>query len=205
MKYLKVWTDFADVLETLEDAEVGRLFIAMLRYADTGEIPQRFEGNERFVWPVARRDIDMMAERTEVLRQNGAKGGFAKSRNRQALANDSKSYQSVANDSEAKQNEANCSLKEKKGKEKEKKIKETENIVPLTRFIPPTVEEVALYCVERRNHVDAGKFVDYYSSNGWRVGKNPMKDWKAAVRTWERSEITEKDYQYDRDHSGLPY
>lgn len=192
MKYLKVWTDFADVLETLEDAEVGRLFIAMLRYADTGEEPPRFEGNERFVWPVARRDIDNTLMKAEINRENGLKPK-------------SKSKRTEANESEPKRNEANESLKEKKGKEIEKKGKETENIVPLKRFIPPTLEEVALYCVERHNHVDAGKFVDYYSSNGWRVGKNPMKDWKAAVRTWERSEITEKDYQYDRDHSGLPY
>ena len=83
--------------------------------------------------------------------------------------------------------------------------KEKENIVPLKRFIPPTVDEVSLYCFERHNHVNAQKFVDYYSSNGWKVGKNPMKDWKAAVRTWERSEFTEKDYQYEKETSGLPY
>ena len=51
----------------------------------------------------------------------------------------------------------------------------------------PDVEEVRAYCVERGNRVDAQKFVDYYESNGWRVGRNPMKDWKAAVRTWERN------------------
>lgn len=56
------------------------------------------------------------------------------------------------------------------------------------RFRPPTVEEVEAYCFERNNKVDAERFVDFYSSNGWRVGKNPMKDWKAAVRTWEKRE-----------------
>ena len=59
---------------------------------------------------------------------------------------------------------------------------------PRARFTPPTVEEVKAYCKERQNHVDAERFVDYYTSNGWRVGKNPMKDWKAAIRTWEKSE-----------------
>lgn len=54
------------------------------------------------------------------------------------------------------------------------------------RFTPPTVEEVRAYCKERGNNVDAERFVDYYTSNGWHVGKNSMKDWKAAVRTWER-------------------
>lgn len=52
------------------------------------------------------------------------------------------------------------------------------------RFIPPTVDEVRAYCAEKGYPVDPQRFVDYYTSNGWRVGKNPMKDWKAAVRTW---------------------
>lgn len=56
-----------------------------------------------------------------------------------------------------------------------------------TRFIPPTVEEVAAYCKERNNRVDAGRFVDFYTAKGWMVGKNRMKDWKSAVRTWERN------------------
>ena len=55
------------------------------------------------------------------------------------------------------------------------------------RFTPPTVEEVKAYCAERKNSVDAQRFVDYYTSNGWLVGKNKMKDWRAAVRTWERN------------------
>jgi len=55
------------------------------------------------------------------------------------------------------------------------------------RFIPPTLDEVKQYCAERKNNVDAERFYNYYTSNGWHVGKNKMKDWKAAVRTWERS------------------
>ena len=55
------------------------------------------------------------------------------------------------------------------------------------RFVKPTVEEVRAYCQERQNGVNPEKFVDYYDSNGWKVGKNPMKDWKAAVRTWEKN------------------
>lgn len=58
---------------------------------------------------------------------------------------------------------------------------------PRTRFKPPTLEDVKNYCVERNNNVDAQRFIDYYTSNGWKVGKNPMKDWKAAVRNWERT------------------
>lgn len=56
------------------------------------------------------------------------------------------------------------------------------------RFVKPTLEEIKAYCLSRQNNVDAERFYDYYESNGWRVGKSPMKDWKAAVRTWERNE-----------------
>lgn len=54
-------------------------------------------------------------------------------------------------------------------------------------FTPPSVKDVQEYCSERKNNVDAQAFVDFYESKGWMVGKNKMKDWKAAVRTWERS------------------
>lgn len=61
-----------------------------------------------------------------------------------------------------------------------------------SRFQPPTVEEVRTYCIERRNSVDADRFVDYYTANGWMVGKSKMKDWKAAVRTWERNRFNSR-------------
>lgn len=54
-------------------------------------------------------------------------------------------------------------------------------------FAKPTVEEVRAYCRERNNGINADSFVDFYESKGWLIGKNKMKDWKAAVRTWERS------------------
>ena len=56
------------------------------------------------------------------------------------------------------------------------------------RFEKPTLSQITQYCLERNNNVNAEQFYDYYESNGWKVGKNSMKDWKAAVRTWERSE-----------------
>ena len=77
--------------------------------------------------------------------------------------------------------------------EKEKDIeieKDTEKEVckPQKRFTKPTLDEVKAYCLERNNNVDPEKWYNHYSANGWKVGKNPMKDWKAAVRTWERSD-----------------
>ena len=59
---------------------------------------------------------------------------------------------------------------------------------PSKRFAPPTVDEVRAYCQDRQNGIDPQRFVDYYTSNGWMVGKNKMKDWKAAVRTWEQKD-----------------
>ena len=58
------------------------------------------------------------------------------------------------------------------------------------RFTPPSVDEVAAYCRERRNAVDAQRFVDFYASKGWKVGSAGMKDWHAAVRNWERQDNT---------------
>jgi hypothetical protein len=54
------------------------------------------------------------------------------------------------------------------------------------RFSPPSLDEVSAYCTERGNNVDADTFINFYTSNGWLVGKNKMKDWKACVRTWEK-------------------
>ena len=70
-----------------------------------------------------------------------------------------------------------------KKKEQDKKRK---------RFTPPTVEEVAAYCGERNNRIDPQTFVDFYESKGWVVGKSKMKDWKAAIRTWEKRDGNSK-------------
>jgi hypothetical protein len=63
-------------------------------------------------------------------------------------------------------------------------------------FTKPTLEEIKAYCSERGNYVDPQTWLDHYTSNGWKVGKNSMVDWKAAVRTWENGRrsttITEK-------------
>jgi len=65
------------------------------------------------------------------------------------------------------------------------------------KFIPPTLEEVQAYCKERNNNVDAQKWYDFYQSKGWMIGKNKMKDWKACVRTWEKSDKPQKKSGFD--------
>lgn len=83
-----------------------------------------------------------------------------------------------------------ATIEEKKEGKNNKKV---DTNVSTKKFIPPTVEEVRAYCQERGNKVDPQAFVDFYSSKGWMVGKNKMKDWKAAVRgTWEKNSKQEK-------------
>jgi len=79
-------------------------------------------------------------------------------------------------------------LPEKRREEKRRLKKGT--IVPKekTKFVKPTVQEVADYCRERKNGIDPEHFVAYYESKGWLVGKSPMKSWKDAMVTWERNE-----------------
>jgi hypothetical protein len=74
-------------------------------------------------------------------------------------------------------------------------------------FTPPTVEEVKSYCQERKNNVDAERFVDFYSSKGWMIGKSKMRDWKASVRTWETRETarsgTTKEFNQSYDFESI--
>lgn len=119
--------------------------------------------------------------------KSGKKGGDTKQIASKVEANSKQSG------SKAEENDKQEQPASEKEKEKEKE-NECYPPTPLSggtkakRFIPPTVDEVAAYCQERGNGLDPEAFVDFYASKGWMVGKNPMKDWKAAVRTWERSE-----------------
>ena len=72
--------------------------------------------------------------------------------------------------------------KERKGKERKKNSSNT------NKFSPPTINEINQYCKERNNNIDAEKFHDFYQAKGWMVGSNKMKDWRAAVRTWEKKD-----------------
>ena len=91
----------------------------------------------------------------------------------------------------------NITIKEKKEiKEKKKDLPETKERV----FKKPSVEEISSYCQERNNNINPEQFYDYYEANGWKINRNPMKDWKATVRNWERNEFNRKSV----DNFGLP-
>lgn len=108
MKYLKIWTSFLDLISTLEYDEIGRLFEMMLIYAESGKEPEDIDGNERFLWPVAKQQIDLTAEKNEILRQNGMKGGRPKTKDNQTEPDKTKGNQIKA-------------IKERKEKERNEK------------------------------------------------------------------------------------
>ena len=168
----------------------------MIAYAKNGEelpLPDREAIAFGFIKPQLERDgeryADICAKRKAAIearweREKGSEN-----------TNDTNEYKSIqkiqmnTNDTKTNTNTKTDT------KEKTKTNTNTESILPpkppkgaepQKRFVAPTVEMVAEYCRERNNGVDAQRFVDYYSANGWKVGgRSAMKDWKAAVRTWE--------------------
>lgn len=75
-----------------------------------------------------------------------------------------------------------------------------------SRFTPPSVDEVRAYCSERKNSVDPGRFVDFYTANDWKQGRGkPIVDWKAAVRTWERSDAQQRAQDKNRVRTSAEY
>lgn len=171
MKYLKVFTDLYKALRPFSYAEKGRLFDATLIYAESGEEPE-LTGNERYIWPTIKADVDRQREayrhQCEVNKVN--------------ITNRYEPLRTVTNGNESYQEKT----KEKTKTEEKEGTKK--RVISAPRFTPPSVSEVREYCQERGNAVDAERFVDFYSAKGWMVGKNHMKDWRAAVRTWERDE-----------------
>jgi hypothetical protein len=179
IEYFCCYHSYLEAMEQLNDAERGRLFTACLTYSKTGEAPE-LRGNERFVFPAFRSQID---------RDNANYEETCKKRSKSASmrwgANASKCMQSDANDAKEKEKEKTKTKEKEKEKEKGKE-KVASGDAPSSRFVPPTVEEVREYCLERQNGIDPQAFVDFYASKNWMVGKTKMSDWKASVRTWEQ-------------------
>lgn len=124
--------------------------------------------------------------------KSGKNGGNSKQAESKAEANSKQ----IGSKAEANDKQEQTAREKEKEKEKERE-KENECYPPnplaggnekQKRFTPPTVEQVAEYCQEKGHRIDPEAFVAFYASKGWMVGKNPMKDWKAAVVTWTKSE-----------------
>lgn len=162
-------------LRELKDGERGRLMLGIVDYCADRREPN-FIGLERALWPEFKAAIDGPKVREEAIRQARAEagrlGGLAKVANAKFATNSPPSSPFET---------PNNPLKKIISKDI------TKESPPVKRFTPPSVDEVAEYCAQRNNGVDAETFVNFYESKGWLVGKVKMKDWKAAVRTWERS------------------
>lgn len=166
---------FYEALSSLDDATRLECYDAMTQYALSGIEPE-LDGVAKAIFALIKPQIDANNRRYA----NGCKGGKPKT-NQTITETKPKANQEVTktkpnenvNDNDNENDNENVNEKKSGGK-------------PQRSFKPPTMEEVKSYCDERRNGVDAQHFMDFYESKGWFIGKNKMKDWKAAVRTWEQ-------------------
>lgn len=192
-----LYTDYRQHIELLSVNEKAQLLDALFKYADGEEV--ELEGMALMAFSFIRAQMDRDNEKYEKTcqrrREAGAKGGRANAKQNEAKqANASFAKQAQANQADTDtDNDTDKDIKEKESKKKSADK-------PHRSFTPPTLEEVRAYCAERKNNVDAQRFMDFYESKGWFVGKNKMKDWKAAVRTWEqRSRGQPKDSKIEID------
>ena len=176
------YKSFAEGLKPLNDETYRRLSDALVNYALYGETPD-LEGLEMTVFQSWKANIDASNKRKD----NGKNGGRPKTEiNRTETENNRTITEN--NRTKPKITEGKPNKKEKENKKET--ITETKK-ESIGRFTPPTPAQVSEYIAEKGYSVDAEKFVDFYESKGWFVGKNKMKDWKAAVRNWARSQRQE--------------
>ncbi len=170
-------------IEQLGMESRGIVFTNMMRYFDSVDaelLPMNpLEG---MAFNVVKINVDdsfaEYAEREETNRANGRKGG--RPPKTEANTNNPMGFE--------KTEETRRENTEVRGQKKEVRSgTEADKPPARLRFVPPSLEEIAAYCRERANGIDAQHFLDYYTANGWVQGKGkPIRDWKATVRTWER-------------------
>ena len=158
------YRSFYDALKNIPSDERLKVYDAIMEYGMYDRNPD-LDGVALAIFLLAKPQIDANNKRYE----NGCKA---------------KKKRTVSEtEANTKQDSSECEAKEKEKVKEKVKVKDNNKI-----FKPPSVDDVRAYCTERGNNVDPQSFVDFYESKGWMIGKNKMKDWKAAVRTWERSE-----------------
>ena len=171
--------------EKMSDAQAGELIKAIYAYQkDPDAVPE--DPALAFVFELIKQQLDADSQRYKdacaARSEAGKKGGRPKinaSDKKQMVSEESKKSKCFSEKAKKADNEYDNDLKKENTLEG---VKEK-------RFAPPTLENVSEYCREMGyTNVDAVCFIDFYTSNGWMVGKNRMKDWKAAVRNWDRRE-----------------
>lgn len=182
LEYFCCYHSYLKKIAKLSDQEVGRLFRALLQYSATAEAPE-LTGREGIAFDFIAEDIDRAKQNYADRCQKNAEN--VRNRWDTKDTNVYEKYDRIRSDT--KDTKTNTKTKTNTNQNSPPVLPDG-NTAPKGRMVPPTVDEVAAYCRERGNGLDPETFVDFYASKGWMVGKNPMKDWKAAVRTWERSE-----------------
>jgi hypothetical protein len=186
--------DSLDILDKLSDEQAGKLFKAIYFYQKTQKMPQLdFALDLVFTsfFNQFKRDDENYKITCEARKIAGSKGG------KQKVANASNCLQKVANLADSKNESESDSDSDSKNKNDQEYIINSNNILidnniiakkeKVKNFVKPTIDELIDYCNQNVLNVDPENFIDYYNSNGWKVGKNPMKDWKATARTWHRN------------------
>jgi len=188
-----IYRSFYNAAKLMPDEERHLLYDAIFDYSFEGDAPN-FAGHPwaASVFEGIRPNID--ARNDAVM--NGKKGGRPKKET--SLSDETKEgfpENKKGGFSETKTGGFENSETKAKAKAKAKaEAKEKRE-----RFTPPTIDEVRAYCRERGNTVDPERFVDFYAAKGWKVGNQPMKDWKACVRTWEGRDRAEKQTRKDKN------
>ena len=185
-KYVPIFFDWIEATQELNDQEKGRLIDAIVLYARGGDWQDRIKGNERYAFPVFRLQVDR-AKDISSIRATSRTNGNKTNKTEQKEQNATKS---LTNTNTNTRTNTNTNTRES---DKRK------------RFTAPTVDEVDAYAREKGyTGFSAQRFVDYYESKGWVVGKSPMKDWRASVRGWV-SRDSEAKPQAVKDNPALNY
>ena len=191
-EFFKCFHNYRKKIEKLSDQEVGRLFRALMEYSECGTSPE-LTGRESIAFDFIAEDIDRdsaaYSQKCKVNAENGSLGG----------------KRTQANGSERKRTEAKSSETDKIEDIRDKTIKEIPTNVGTKKskaFQPPTLEEVKARCEEMGYTLDPVAFISHYQSVGWKVGKNPMKDWKASLAGWQSRE---KEYKPKKQNAALKY
>ena len=195
---------YYDAIRPLPDEDRLALYDAIMDYAFAGKEPEDLSPILKGYFVLLRPNINSSARRYAASVENGKKGGRPRkepSKN-PAETQDKPSKNQDKDREKEKERELDTDMEYRQATPTVPQPVPSPKKKSRTRFVPPTLEEVAAYAQERGSSIDVQRFVDYYNSNGWRVGKNPMKDWRAAVRNWERRDAHGQRGENDSRRSG---
>ena len=186
VKSFLLYTDQSVPLEKLSNEQKGKLLQAMFDW-QLGK-PVTFDDPIvdvvfSFFEQTFKRDEEKYAAKCEKARESVRKRWNTKVN--EPVQTDTNVYERIQDDT----NHTNSNSTSNSNSDKKKNIskeKPDQYEPKTTRFTPPTVEEVRAFCDSRQNGIDAERFVSFYASKGWMIGKNKMKDWKQAIYTWEK-------------------